>query len=586
MIEFGMSILGISLSHDSTAAITDNQGKALGAIAEERISRIKNHTGIPLLAMEALMNSFGSVSKIVIGTHAMLSSHDAAKLIAQENEMPSSPRGKWPSHTYPGFQMPKGTSPQKAVEKVIVNKFPDLQGIPFVWTNHHDGHIGSALGMVHQVKSALLISLDGQGDGESGAISSWNSGQLRSLNRYGYLDSLGELYSAVTRRYNFKAMQHEGKITGLAAFGSNSAAVEILQSFIEVDKGNLRILRTDNLKKRLLGKTLRTLGIKSRVGLTLEEIVSLAESKTDSYADLAFAVQKVLEDSVIEVLNHYCRETGFKNLSLSGGVFSNVKLNQKISQMESVEDVKVFPNMGDGGISLGGVWTHLQSTQSLSTETLFDDLYLAPLSSKDIGILDEIIHSELFNTLTFSNESSLIGFIAEQVASKKIVALHNSSMEFGPRALCNRSLLADPRDSEINRILNLRLKRTEFMPFAPVVRLEDFEEFFDVSKTQSLTPFLYMTMTANVKSRVSLKIPAVVHVDGTARPQVVSKESNKFIHELLTEFGKISGISVLINTSLNIHEEPINFSLQDSINGLIRSAFDILIYKNYAIRLR
>ncbi len=576
----------MSLSHDATAAITNNQGSVLGAIAEERLTRIKNHTGIPLLAMRALMDNLGSVSKIVIGTHATLSSQDAARLVAQENEVPSSPRGKWPSYTYPGFRMSKSVPTQNVIENLILKEFPDLVGIPFVWTNHHDGHIGSALGMVNQAKSALLVSLDGQGDGESGAISIWNSGQMRNLNRYSYLDSLGELYSAVTRRYNFKAMQHEGKITGLAAFGSNSGAIEILKRFISVDRGNLRILRTDNLKKRLVGKTLRGMGLNSRVGLTLEEIVSMAEEGTNSYPDLAHAVQKVLEDSVLEIVGFYCKETNTKTLSLSGGVFSNVRLNQRISEMPEVEDVKIFPNMGDGGISLGGIWTHLQSTQSLSKDGLFEDMYLAPPSFTDDEELKRIIQSEQFNVREFSEVSSLSCYIAEQIASKKIVALHKSRMEFGPRALCNRSLLADPRDSEVNQILNKRLKRTEFMPFAPVVRIEDFDEYFDISKSQSLIPFFYMTMTASVKSRVSSRIPAVVHVDGTARPQIVSKESNEFVHNLLMEFGKISGVSVLINTSLNLHEEPINYSLEDSINGLLKSAFDTLVYESFVISLR
>jgi carbamoyltransferase len=187
----------------------------------------------------------------------------------------------------------------------------------------------------------------------------------------------------------------------------------------------------------------------------------------------------------------------------------------------------------------------------------------------------EVAHFEDFGELTRE--------IAGLIYKNKTVAIHDGLMEFGPRALGNRSLLVDPRSKENIAIVNRKLRRTEFMPFAPVVPLEFFYDYFDISGTQELQPFFYMTCTCDVKKTIADKIPGVVHIDGTARPQIVTSESNNRIYTIIKEFHKLSGIAVLVNTSLNIHEEPINYRLVDSIHALKSGAMDFLNYNNYLI---
>ena len=172
---------------------------------------------------------------------------------------------------------------------------------------------------------------------------------------------------------------------------------------------------------------------------------------------------------------------------------------------------------------------------------------------------------------------------AELISKGKLVALHEGPMEYGPRALGSRSLLLDPRDSSIQVSANARLKRTEFMPFAPMILEEDFYDWFEISPTQTLVPFKFMTMTCNVKKQKVDRIPAVVHVDGTARPQTVNITENKTCHGIISEFKKITGIPLLVNTSLNIHEEPINNTLADSIRALKRDVIDCIITENFLI---
>jgi len=583
-----MNILGLSLSHDSSAAVLDHTGNVIGAIAEERITRQKNYTGLPTRSVEILLNQNSNISTVVIGSHRELSGIDASRLLSPFDDNPSNPIGAW-RNPWPGrgrSTLLDNSSPKEAIEVFFKRNFPVLSNASFVWINHHNSHLGCALGAAPRDKLSLLVSLDGFGDGESGALSVYDGDcRVRNLSRISALDSLGGLYSAVTERYNFSPNRHEGKITGLAAFGSYSHAVEILASFVRVKNGRLRILSRTNLKKRLLGEIIRRVGFHSKIGLSLSEIVDLAESQTSNYADLAFAVQKVLEDSVVELIEFYLLQTNIRVVSLAGGVFSNVRLNQKISEMRLLDSAFVFPNMGDGGISVGGVWYHLTQSDDLafglSNEKLYDSMYLAP--AEQIGDSALISLLDPYKVEFINDEEALAVEVASRLHEGQIIAIHQGKMEFGPRSLGNRSILADPRNPDINHVLNKRLNRTEFMPFAPIVRLEDFHDCFEIPQTQQLSPFYYMTMTCNVRFRRRKDFPAVVHIDGTARPQVVSKESNRILHKILSEWNDISGIPVLINTSFNSHEEPIIMNLSDSLKALDREIVDVLLYDNLII---
>jgi carbamoyltransferase len=371
--------------------------------------------------------------------------------------------------------------------------------------------------------------LDNAGDGESGAIGITKSGDFKSLWRIKSLDSLGAMYSAVTEKYNFRQGSHEGKITGLAALGAYSEAVEILSQHILVKDGNIKIIHSPKLKDIVIGKVASRFGLRLKTKMQLNQIIDLAESKTSNYPDLAFAVQEVLEKSVLELVHFWVQKTGISDIALSGGVFANVKLNQRISESEFARDVQIFPNMGDGGIAVGGIWSQLAKRGKLTSGELFKDMYLAPSN--------EILDSEEFTKIqndpslsikTLSMED-LSCDVANSINEGAVIAFHSGQMEFGPRALGNRSLLIDPRRGDLVSIVNKRLKRTEFMPFAPIVLEDKFDEYFVKSNQQSITPFNYMTMTCEVKYHYRSKIPAVTHTDGTARPQTVNKKSNQIL---------------------------------------------------------
>lgn len=574
-------ILGIALSHDASAALTDGQGRVLAAIGEERLSRRKNHRGIPAESIATILDQVAGaeeISRLVIGSHEFLPGEEASRFLADLDDQASNPRGTT-KRPRPGWRMPSNSaSPMAAVERAIRDamspRIPQSSSIPIVWQNHHLSHLGSALG-VNSTKPTLLISLDGEGDGESGAVAVSDGSQMRVVGRIPAADSLGLLYSAVTARYNFQPTRHEGKITGLAAFGSHSAAVEILREHVSIREGIPFIRYPKSFRARLSGLTLRQLNLRKSVILSLDDIADRAESGTANYADLAYAIQHVLEESVCEMVEYWVAKTGLSDIALAGGVFSNVRLNQRLADLACTRNVTVFPNMGDGGLALGGIWSVLKSEGKLDSGPLYENMFLAP----DTDHLDAptLRVAAAKHGLEFEavEPEALAVKVAQLIVEGTIVGWHEGSMEFGPRALGHRSILLDPRQRESVSTLNARLRRTEFMPFAPVVLREKFSEYFETTNA-TLQPFEYMTMTCAVRPEYHSVLQGVTHVDGTARPQIIDADDTPNYFNIVREFGRATGIYVLVNTSFNTHEEPINGKLEDSIAALLSDAVDVL----------
>jgi carbamoyltransferase len=465
-----------------------------------------------------------------------------------------------------------GTSNPNRIIELVISIL--LEGklsrkVEFKWVKHHDAHLGCALG-ASGLERTLLVSLDGEGDGESGVISLQENRKMSSrVTLMKDLDSLGLLYSAVTRRYDFKSGRHEGKITGLAAYGSYSQAVDLLLNAITICDGRLELKYAKSSIEKAALQLSRKVGMGRGKYMNISEIVDAAAQKTIFYPDLAHAVQEVLERSTLEIVEYWVGETEVVDISLAGGVFANVKLNQRIADLKHVRNVTIFPNMGDGGLSLGGIWHTLSQSNSLSKDKLYKDMYLGFDDLDSIKEFDGVIKTDL-------STKEIEIFCGRELSKGKYIGLHQSKMEFGPRALGNRSILFDPRSRVLGPQLNRRLGRTEFMPFAPAILEDNFSDYMETGNG-SLDPFYYMTMTCGVKEQFRDIIPAVVHVDGTARPQLVSRESNLFLYRIMEEFQGITSIPVLVNTSFNIHEEPINGILEDSINCLRRGVVDFVV---------
>jgi carbamoyltransferase len=293
-----------------------------------------------------------------------------------------------------------------------------------------------------------------------------------------------------------------------------------------------------------------------------------------SREDVAAAVQRRLEDVMTDWLRPVLRRTGVRRLALAGGVFGNVKLNQRLYELDEVDEVFVHPNMGDGGNAVGSA---LHAGRNGNGGAPLRDVYLGPSYS------DAEIETELRRRgLGFSAHQDIEAQIASRVAAGRVVGRFNGRMEYGPRALGNRSILANPTDTTVNDVLNARLHRTEFMPFAPSVLAEDARTYFALTDGDSRAAE-FMTITCDVRPERRAEIPAVTHVDGTARPNIVRPEVNPSFHRTISEFKARTGLGCIINTSFNIHEQPIVCSPADACTAYEQGSVDALAIGSFLV---
>jgi len=597
-------ILGLNLSHDSSAALVDDSGIVLAAISEERLTRKKNQIAFPRLSIASIASVFdiSQVSTVVVGSHSdfRFANMNSLHWIFEKDHFSKFDgmidKFIWPPGYAPAPQLDRRNDPKgvlrEAWAKEQITAELKLLGISgnVIFRNHHDAHVFSGIGSA-EYEHGLAFSLDGEGDGESGVVKKfWTENgviKTRDLSRIPNTASLGYLYSAITNRYNFKPTFHEGKITGLASFGDGGKALDFLISKVHITNGVPHFDIPSSRLLRLIHELIQRATKRTNLVYSLDNLADLAAKKTANYPDLAAAVQEVLEISVCKIVEHFIEKTDEVDLTLSGGVFANVKLNQRIAEIQKVQKVSIFPAMGDGGLSIGGAWDYLYSIGKLTNNKKYANMYLGPeedfgqanLSSKSFEGFPGLVIEE-------TSDQSRAEKIARLVNEGQIVGLMCGSMEFGPRALLHRSIIADPRNRKINDTLNQRLRRTEFMPFAPVCKLEDAQNIFHLDNFKDLTPFQYMTMTCGVRESWIERIPAVVHVDRTARPQILPENDSSFASEILTAFKSLTGIPCLINTSFNVHEEPIVKTLRDGIRALQSRAVDWIATENQLIRIR
>jgi len=432
--------------------------------------------------------------------------------------------------------------------------------------NHHFAH---ALGALFHTDwdDALIYTADGRGDNVSyshrilkkgGLLDCWGGEEDTLQKTQSKGGSVGELYSLTTRYLGFKALRHEGKVLGLAAHGSPRFAESLMRHFHVDRKG--RILGRDK-HRRPWRKAIRHM------------------AQNHVREDVAASVQKVLETLVLDSVGKILRRHAVRRLALSGGVFSNVRLNQRLAEELPVDEIFVYPAMTDQGLAAGGVLQYLLErdgiTTWLSRRERLTHVYLGENYDTEADVLLKQGGGEVVPYAPDSLEEKIAALLDEG----KIIALYLGRSEYGPRALGARSILAAATDVRVNDWLNKRLSRTEFMPFAPVVSAEKAEDIFDIRPSMLYTA-RFMTITCNVRPEWRGKIPAVVHIDGTARPQVIVRDRNPLYYDILKAYEKRTGIPVLINTSFNAHEEPIINTPQECAAALMEKRVDFVATHN------
>ncbi len=583
-----MYTLGIYDGHNSSCTLTKGSD-ILFSIEEERLSRIKGHDGRidkhgpPIKSLKLILKSFNKISKIskialalqdpeslrktsmIHWAKAIQDTRDTTILDFYTNINKSSQK-KFELDEKKYLDLSFSTQ-QKRILKLmkIIKKFGllkcDIEYVP-----HHIAHHASNWFTTNK-KIALAISLDGRGDALSGLVSICKKNKIKPIHEISSFNSIGHFYSAITVSLGFKAVRHEGKITGLAAFGNPNK--KLLKKY--------KKLIWFNSKKGSIYSSLFTgtaygpyPWANFKVYIDKIKIVGSPYSREDVAATAQFHLERVVR----EFVSYWVKKTGIKEVQLSGGVFANVKLNQKIANIKTIKSLIVHPGMSDCGISLGAALYVNAKKPKINQK----NYYLGPHKSKDI---DEMILKYRIKAYKPKNISQIV---ATKLAEKKIVARYSGSSEYGPRALGNRSILFHAGDPKVNKFLNKKLSRTEFMPFAPVTIKDDIDKSYVIPKNTDISESMkYMTITVNCTKYMKKYCPAVVHIDGTARPQIISKDQNSAYYKVLKNYKKITGIGTLINTSFNIHEEPIVETPKDAIRAFILSDLDFLILGDYFI---
>ncbi len=574
-----MKVLGIEVETDSGAAIVED-GRILAAVNEERLCRMKLVKGIPRGAIREVLRltntPAGELEAVLVASRDYVfidelrpfegwfqySPNGFAGRLKRSAYRFSRYRNQFPllEEGYYGLLAPAFWRRRRGIRRVLREEFG--VGCPIKFVDHHFAHVASAY-FTSGFQDALVVSLDGGGDRKSSLVYAVRGGRFEYLDETSAFNSLGNYYAYVTHMCGFKAMKHEGKITGLAAHGEPKF-VPLLREFIDEEDGALI----------------------NRAGLVFWPAIEALKQRLPagwSREDLAASIQHHFEDVVRRYVRHWARKTGLRDAALAGGVFANVRVNEELHSLPEVERIFVHPGMTDGGLGVGAAHSAcapgVLDQPMISDPEPLRDVFLGPDLSEE-GIRMAL---EEYGLTPEPQVDSLEDRIAELLTQGFVVARADGRMEYGPRALGNRSILYQPTDPAVNDWLNENLRRTEFMPFAPSVLYEARNQCFEAVEGADHTAE-FMTITFHCTPWMRERMKGVVHIDGTARPHLVRRDRNPGYYGIIEAFRRRTGLPVILNTSFNMHEEPIVCSAEDCIRGFLDGQLDYLAIGPYLVK--
>ena len=551
--------------HDSSAALFDDY-RLLAAVAEERLNRVKCSGGFPEKSVAEVLRIAG------------VERHHVDVLVCTRCLFPRRYFTHWRPHERLREEFRYLIGREKVRDlSIVVAKTPgataadvfdrraflaDLGLRPdacLFFTNHHFTHALPSL-FFTDWEEGLLYTADGSGDHVYYSHYLMQDGKL--VNLYGddrwlrendNSASLGLAYGCVTEALGWKINRHEGKLTGLAAYGEPTLLPEMIRHYDIAGDGRIRMDFADHAAMR-------------------ECFHALALTETRENA--AASVQALLERCIREAVSRLLEKHRVRRLGLAGGVFANVRLNRLLAESLAVDEVFVVPPMGDDGLVIGGALQFLLERDGLPKWLAQRHRLTNVYWGGDPNAMVDKVFGASPALLRVAGDPAWIA--AERLAHGQIGAIYNGRMEYGPRALGARSILANPADPEINQKLNLRLKRSEFMPFAPVIAEDDAAEVFDIGSCNRYAAH-FMTISCEVRREWHQRIPGVVHVDGSARPQIIARADNPCYFDVLAAFKARTGLPALVNTSLNVHEEPIVNRPEECLKTLEEGRVDFVV---------
>ncbi|HUL44652.1 MAG TPA: carbamoyltransferase [Bacteroidota bacterium] len=561
-----MNILGISCYyHDSAAALVQD-GKLISAAHEERFTRKRHDPDFPEHAIEYCLRE----GKISISDLDYIGFYD--KPMTKFDRILQTYLATWP-RSFPSFfkAMPVWLNEKMWTPQTIRKKL-EYEG-PILFSEHHVSHAASAF-LVSPFEEAAILTLDGVGEWDTTTYGIGRGTSVELLKTIHFPHSLGLFYSAFTYYLGFKVNSAEYKVMGLAPYGDPKYYDTIMKHLIDVkDDGSFRLNMDYFVYDRALTMTGRKFA--RLFGQPRREQES---AMTQFHKDLAASLQKVTDEVVVRIANHLHRETNLSNLCMAGGVALNCVANSKVLAQTPFKNIFVQPAAGDAGGALGVAYYIYNTILGNPRPPSMDHAFLGP--SYDDNFLESFL-SEHHLSAKKLDRNELLSTVARLLTEQNVVGWFQGRMEYGPRALGSRSILADPRNPENWKRVNLKIKfRESFRPFAPTILEDRLGEYFDFDR-----PSPFMLFVAQVRDD-RRTIPAVTHVDGSARLQTISRKQHGLYYDLIGEFERQTGCPVLINTSFNVRGEPIVCTPEDALTCFMRTDMDYLVLGSYLVEKR
>ena len=587
-----MYILGISAYYHDSAAALIKDGEIIAAAQEERFSRKKGDASLPKQAISYVLSE------------ANLDIESVDHIVYYENSRKKFSRLVWNAiafapHTRESFVKSMSTffGGKLFIERRIKEELGTSKKIEFV--DHHLSHAASAF-YPSPFREAAVLTLDGVGEWSTLTIGSGANNRLDLIMELRYPHSLGMLYSAFTYYCGFKVNSGEYKLMGLAPYGEPKYLREIYDNLLDVkEDGSFRLnmsffdyyrghRMTSEEFDHLFGGPAR----KPESPITTKQM------------DIAASIQVVVEDIILKLAKTARDVTQHENLCLAGGVALNCVANGKLIKSGIFKNIWIQPAAGDSGASLGAALQfYYQNNHSRLVQANRDSQkgsYLGPLYSNEE--IKDYLESLGANFQRIENDLDLASKIADYISQGNVVGLFRGRMEFGPRALGNRSIIGDPRDPHMQKKMNLKIKyRESFRPFAPAVLAERVHDYFDLD-AGTVSPYMLLVSDVHDKEKIQptkesenfigleklsverSTIPAVTHVNYSARVQTVDSETNPFFHSIISSFDSKTGCPVVINTSFNVRGEPIVCDYKEAYQCFSRTEMDVLVLENYILK--
>ncbi|MDX2075450.1 MAG: carbamoyltransferase [bacterium] len=592
-----MYILGIScFYHDSAAALIQD-GRLVAASMEERFTRKKNDSSFPAKAIDFCLKQAGITSKdleYVVFYEKPLVKFERI-LQTTFNTFPKS-SGLW-------FEAINVWLKEKLWVKSVIQKNVGIKPNQILFCDHHMSHAASAF-LASPFDEAAVLTVDGVGEWTTTAIGtarSYRPGQsgtndINLLSEQRFPHSLGLLYSAFTAWLGFRVNNGEYKVMGMSPYGQPRYMDKVEKLFhLSPDDGSFRLNMdyfsfhhsTENTYNQKFVDLFGAPRPAEAEFFTMDTNPERAGEKdamaqNQYYADVAASIQRATEEALLAIVKHLHKTTGMSKLVMAGGVALNTKANYRLLAETPFEEIYIQPASGDDGGALGAALWAYYIVMNKPRDWVMPHAYWGQSFTE--GEVKEFLDTNNIKYEHFSDDSKLLDIVAESITTENVVGFFQGRFEWGPRALGNRSILADPRSEAMKEVVNTKIKfREPFRPFAPVILRDRALEYFDYPDVQKHEAPRYMLMVAPIKEDKQDKIQAVCHM-GTGRLQTIERETNSRYYGVIERFGQITGVPVLLNTSFNLRGEPIVSTPKEAFNTFKNSDIDMLVLENFLVR--